>query len=88
MLVTETIPSLLSLGIVKTHRLLLQTPSSQLHLHVPEALNESHVVIGPTAMREMIDHFSSARGKADPQLTWVFDDIEVHVRSLDDSKGT
>jgi len=78
-------------GIVKTHRLLLQTPSSQLHLHVPEALNESHVVIGPKAMRDMIDHFSSTRGKADPQLTWVFDDTEVHVRSLEnslDSKGT
>jgi cell cycle checkpoint control protein RAD9A len=78
-------------GIVKTHRLLLQTPSSQLHLHVPEAPNESHVVIGPKAMREMIDHFSAARGKADPQLTWVFDDTEVHVRSLEnslDGKGT
>lgn len=72
-------------GIVKTHRLLLQTPSSQLHLHVPEAPNESHVVIGPKAMREMIDHFSAARGKADPQLTWVFDDTEVHVRSLENS---
>ena len=89
--VTETIPSRLSVGIVKTHRLLLQTPTSQLHLHVPEAPNESHVVIGPKAMREMIDHFSSARGKADPQLTWVFDDTEVHVRSLEnslDGKGT
>ncbi|KAH9975790.1 Rad9/Ddc1 [Lactifluus volemus] len=72
-------------GIVKTHRLLLQTPSSQLHLHVPEALNESHVVIGPKAMRDMIDHFPSTRGKADPQLTWVFDDAEVHVRSLENS---
>ncbi|KAI0255715.1 Rad9-domain-containing protein, partial [Lactifluus subvellereus] len=72
-------------GIVKTHRLLLQTPSSQLHLHVPEALNESHVVIGPKAMRDMIDHFPSTRGKADPQLTWVFDEAEVHVRSLENS---
>lgn len=74
-------------GIVKTHRLLLQTPSSQLHLHVPEALNESHVVIGPKAMREMIDHFSSTRGKADPQLTWVFDDTEVHLENSFDNKG-
>ncbi|KAH9072274.1 Rad9/Ddc1 [Lactarius deliciosus] len=88
--ITDKIPSRLSPGIVKTHRLLLQTQSSQLHLHVPEALNESHVVIGPKAIREMIDHFSSTRGKADPQLTWVFDDTEVHVRSLEnslDSKG-
>jgi len=61
-------------GIVKTHRLTLQTPSSQLHLHVPEAVNESHVVIGPRAMRDMIDHFPSTRGRADPQLIWVFDD--------------
>ncbi|KAF8488856.1 Rad9-domain-containing protein [Russula emetica] len=72
-------------GIVKTHRLTLQTPTSQLHLHVPEALNESHVVIGPKAMRDMIDHFPSTRGKADPQLTWVFDDTEVQIRSLENS---
>jgi cell cycle checkpoint control protein RAD9A len=72
-------------GIVKTHRLLLQTPSSQLHLHVPVALNESHVVIGPKAMRDMIDHFPSTRGKADPQLIWVFDDTEVQVKSLENS---
>ena len=36
-------------------------------------------------MRDMIDHFPSTRGKADPQLIWVFDDTEVHVRSLDNS---
>ena len=84
-IVAEASPSWLPSGIVKTHRLLLQTPSSQLHLHVPEALNESHVVIGPKAMRDMIDHFPSTRGKADPQLIWVFDDAEVHVRSLENS---
>jgi cell cycle checkpoint control protein RAD9A len=83
--VTEMSPSWSASGIVKTHRLLLQAPSSQLHLHVPEALNESHVVIGPKAMRDMIDHFPSTRGKADPQLIWVFDDAEVHVRSLENS---
>ncbi|KAI0272404.1 Rad9-domain-containing protein [Gloeopeniophorella convolvens] len=77
-------------GIVKTHRLLLQAGSGQLQLHEPEALNESHVVIGPKAMKDMIDHFPSTRGKADPQLIWVFDDTEVHVRSLENSldKGT
>ncbi|KAI9464830.1 Rad9-domain-containing protein [Russula earlei] len=78
-------------GIVKTHRLALQTPSSQMHLHVPEAVNESHVVIGPKAMRDMIDHFPSTRGKADPQIIWVFDDTEVYVRSFDntiDGKGS
>jgi cell cycle checkpoint control protein RAD9A len=82
---TETNMRKPSSGIVKTHRLTLQTPSSQLHLHVPEAWNESHVVIGPKAMRDMIDHFPSTRGKADPQLAWVFDDTEVHVRSLENS---
>jgi hypothetical protein len=82
---TETNMRKPSSGIVKTHRLTLQTPSSQLHLHVPEAWNESHVVIGPKAMRDMIDHFPSTRGKADPQLTWVFDDTEVHIRSLENS---
>lgn len=84
-LVTEASPSWSPSGIVKTHRLLLQTPSSHLHLHIPEALNESHVVIGPKAMRDMIDHFPSTKGKADPQLIWVFDDTEVHVRSLENS---
>lgn len=87
---TETDVSSSPSGIVKTHRLVLQTPSSQLHLHVPEALNESHVVIGPKAMRDMIDHFPSTRGKADPQLIWVFDDTEVQVRSFEtslDGKG-
>ena len=87
---TETNVSSSPSGIVKTHRLVLQTPSSQLHLHVPEALNESHVVIGPKAMRDMIDHFPSTRGKADPQLIWVFDDTEVQVRSFEtslDGKG-
>jgi len=41
-------------------------------------------------MRDMIDHFPSTRGKADPQLIWVFDDTEVHVRSFEtslDGKG-
>ena len=36
-------------------------------------------------MRDMIDHFPSTRGKADPQLIWVFDDTEVQVRSLENS---
>jgi cell cycle checkpoint control protein RAD9A len=36
-------------------------------------------------MRDMIDHFPSTRGKADPQLTWIFDDTEVHIRSLENS---
>ncbi|SRR5216683_895932 len=87
---TETDMVSLPSGIVKTHRLTLQTPPSQLHLHVPEALNESHVVIGPKAMKDMIDHFPSMRGKADPQLIWVFDDTEVQVRSFEtslDGKG-
>jgi len=41
-------------------------------------------------MRDMIDHFPSTRGKADPQLIWVFDDTEVQVRSFEtslDGKG-
>jgi hypothetical protein len=36
-------------------------------------------------MRDMIDHFPSTRGKADPQLTWVFDDTEVHIKNLENS---
>lgn len=50
------------------------------------------MTIGPKALKDMIDHFPSTKSaKTDPQLTWVFDESEVRVRSLEtsvDLKGT
>lgn len=79
-------------GIVKTHRLLLLTPTSLLAPSAPDDPTESRMTIGPKALKDMIDHFPSTKSaKTDPQLTWAFDESEVRVRSLEtsvDLKGT
>ncbi|RDB24994.1 Cell cycle checkpoint control protein RAD9A [Hypsizygus marmoreus] len=78
-------------GVVKTHRLVLLTPSSLMAPGVPDALNESNLTIGPKAVKDMIEHFPLARGiKSDPQLIWSFGESEVELRSFEssiDSKG-
>ncbi|KAF9464941.1 Rad9-domain-containing protein [Collybia nuda] len=78
-------------GVVKTHRLLLLTPTSLMAPGVPDAYNESNLTIGPKAVKDMIEHFPLARGvKSDPQLIWSFGESEVELRSLEssiDSKG-
>lgn len=78
-------------GIVKTHRLILQTPSAMMAPGSPDTDNESHLTIGPRAVKDMLEHFPVARGtKSDPQLVWSFKDTEVEVKSLEtslDSKG-
>lgn len=78
-------------GIVKTHRLILQTPSAMMAPGSPDTDNESHLTIGPRAVKDMLEHFPAARGaKSDPQLVWSFKDTEVEVKSLEtslDSKG-
>ncbi|KAG5221467.1 Rad9-domain-containing protein [Salix suchowensis] len=57
----------------------------------PGTDNESHLTIGPRAVKDMLEHFPVARGtKSDPQLVWSFKDTEVEVKSLEtslDSKG-
>ncbi|KAA1469006.1 hypothetical protein DENSPDRAFT_552806 [Dentipellis sp. KUC8613] len=79
-------------GIVKTHRLLLLTPTSLMAPGVPDDPNESRLTIGPQAVKDMLDHFPSGRStRTDPQLIWAFDDSEVQVRSLEtsaDSRGS
>ncbi|KAJ7497250.1 Rad9-domain-containing protein [Mycena latifolia] len=78
-------------GVVKTHRLLLLTLTSFLAPGVPDANNESHLTVGPRAIRDMIEHFPVPKGaRSDPQLIWNFGEAEVEVKSLEsslDSKG-
>lgn len=78
-------------GVIKTHRLLLLTPTSLMAPGAPDAFNESNLTIGPKAVKDMIEHFPLARGaKSDPQLIWSFGESEVELRSLEsslDSKG-
>jgi cell cycle checkpoint control protein RAD9A len=78
-------------GIVKTHRLPLLVPSSLLSPGVPESENESRLTIGPRAIKDITEHFSSGRGmKNDPQLVWTFGETDVVVKSLEssiDAKG-
>ncbi|ESK96675.1 cell cycle checkpoint control protein rad9a [Moniliophthora roreri MCA 2997] len=78
-------------GVVKTHKLLMLTPTSLMAPPPPDSTNESFLKIGPRAMREIIEHFPLAKGaKADPQLIWNFGETDVRVKSLEssiDSKG-
>lgn len=79
------------LGIVKTHRLPLLIPSSLLSPGVPDSENESRLMIGPRAIRDITEHFPNGRGtKGDPQLVWTFGATDVDVKSLEcslDAKG-
>lgn len=77
-------------GVVKTHRLLLSTPTSLLAPRAPESSAESQLSIGPRAIRDMVEHFPTKGAKSDPQLIWNFGEAEVQVKSLEsslDSKG-
>ncbi|KAG5647049.1 hypothetical protein DXG03_001419 [Asterophora parasitica] len=76
-------------GVVKTHRLILLTPTSLMAPGVPDAQNESNLTIGPKALKDMIEHFPLARGaKSDPQLIWSFGEYNVDLRSLESSTDT
>jgi cell cycle checkpoint control protein RAD9A len=85
------ISSNMTVGVVKTHRLLLLTPISLLAPSIPDGSNESRLTIGPKAVKDMIEHFPFAKGgKSDPQLIWSFGDSEVQLKSCEtsiDSKG-
>ncbi|KAH7888735.1 Rad9-domain-containing protein [Phlebopus sp. FC_14] len=76
-------------GIVKTHRLPLLVPTSLLSPGVPDAANESRLIIGPRAVKDITEHFTSGRGmKNDPQLVWIFGGTDVDVKSLESSIDT
>jgi cell cycle checkpoint control protein RAD9A len=76
------------IGIVKTHRLLMLTPTALMAPTCPDSPNESKVTIGPRALKDVIDHFSVNKGgKSDPQLVWTFADGELTLRSSDSIAG-
>ena len=81
----------LLLGVTKTHRLPLLTPTALMAPGLPDALHESNLTIGPRAVKDMIEHFPLSRStKSDPQLIWSFGESEVELRSLEssfDAKG-
>ena len=71
-------------GVVKTYRLLLQTPNSLLAPAVPNAEYYSRLNIGARAVRDMIEHFTVQKGpKSDPQLIWTFNDFDVQLKGSD-----
>lgn len=76
-------------GIVKTHRLPLLIPTSLLLPGTSDPSTESHLTIGPRAIKDITEHFPNARGaKSDPQLVWTFGDTDVEVKSLESSIDT
>jgi hypothetical protein len=53
---------------------------------VPDTPNQARVNIGPTALRNMLEHFPMNKGaKADPQLIWSFSDTEVGLKTCESS---
>ena len=73
-------------GIVKTHRLLLNTPGEHVVPNLPDAPNENRVSVRPRTVKEIVDHFPAAKGpKSDPQLIWRFGEDEVTVKSIESS---
>ncbi|KIY74343.1 hypothetical protein CYLTODRAFT_385147 [Cylindrobasidium torrendii FP15055 ss-10] len=78
-------------GVIKTHRLLLSSVTTILSPGLPDAETESLITAGPRAIKDMVDHFPTARGsKSDSQLVWTFGKDEIEVKTLAssvDSKG-
>jgi cell cycle checkpoint control protein RAD9A len=53
---------------------------------IPDGYNESRLNVGPKSVKNMIEHFVSAKGgKSDPQLIWSFGDTEVQLKSWETS---
>ncbi|KAF5351542.1 hypothetical protein D9758_007179 [Tetrapyrgos nigripes] len=76
-------------GVIKTHKLNLNTPNTLLAPGAPDPANESLLSIGPQKIKDIIEHFPLAKAaKLDPQLIWNFEETEVVVRSLESSLGS
>ncbi|KAI0695357.1 Rad9-domain-containing protein [Cerioporus squamosus] len=78
-------------GVVKTHRLALNV-ANNLAPSVPDAAQESRMVVGSKTLKSLLEHFPFGKGsKSDPQLIWYFYDDEVqlrsHAASVDDKGG-
>ncbi|KAG8883097.1 hypothetical protein FRB97_007234 [Tulasnella sp. 331] len=73
-------------GVTKTHRLSLNAPPAFLAPHIPASPSQSRVVVGPRAIKDLIDHFAKTKGKGarggDLQLIWAWGATEVKVRTL------
>ena len=81
--------TLITGGVVKTHRLTLNDIESLLAPGISEEPNESRLTIGPKALKDLIDQFpSSKNAKSDPQLSWTFGDTRVQVKSHETSMET
>ena len=53
---------------------------------VPDTPNQARVNIGPTALRNMLEHFPMNKGtKADPQIIWSFSNENVSLRTCESS---
>ena len=77
-------------GVVKTHRLLLNIPSSDDAPVIFNELYESRIVVQAHIVKSMIELFPNTRSaKNDPELVWTFTDEEVKVTNVDKAdKGT
>ena len=78
-------------GIVKTHRLLLNMPTTDEAPLIPTGEDENRILVQARAVKEIIEHFPTTKGpKSDPELVWSFEEDEVKVKSMErgiDTKG-
>ncbi|KAF8578223.1 hypothetical protein K439DRAFT_1247150, partial [Ramaria rubella] len=69
-------------GVVKTHKLLLLTPTGPYAPQISASPIESRVTVGPHALKDILAHFPHAKGtKSDPELIWLFGLNDVKVKS-------
>ena len=81
-------------GIVKTHKLILNTPSPSDGIpstQRPTGSGVHQIAIQASVLKEIIDHFPNTRGvKNDPELVWWFGDEDVRIKSMEkgmDARG-
>ncbi len=71
---------------MKTHRLVLSVPVSVMAPGVPDSSEQARINIGPTALRNMLEHLPIQKGsKADPQLIWSFGERDIALKSCESS---
>ncbi|KAG8986714.1 hypothetical protein FRB90_003827, partial [Tulasnella sp. 427] len=72
-------------GVKKTHRLALNPPSPLVAPNLPVTSTQSSVVVGPRAVKDLMDHFNLTKAKggraAGLRLIWEWGGEEVTVKS-------
>ncbi|KAG8986690.1 hypothetical protein FRB90_003847 [Tulasnella sp. 427] len=72
-------------GVKKTHRLALNPPSPLVAPNLPVTSTQSSVVVGPRAVKDLMDHFNLTKTKggraAGLRLIWEWGGEEVTVKS-------